>query len=374
MPDKHLHIVCFDVPYPPDYGGVTDIFYRVKALHQLGIKIHLHCFDYGRGKHSELAKYCVEVNYYKRFTGWRGFSFQTPYIVNSRANKNLLHQLVKDDHPVLLEGIHCTWFLLTGRLNSKKVFVRLHNVEFEYYNELARSETSLFKKLYFKNESRLLKRYERKIANCSAFLAINKNDAAKYQEIFGARDVKYLPPFLPYEMVTAKEGKGDYCLYHGNLSVNENEKAAYWLCESVFNELNIPLRIAGKNPSKKLEDTISQHKNITLISNPSKEELDHLISNAHIHILPSFNTTGIKIKLLSALFAGRHCLVNNATIGGTGLGSYCEIAETADEFKTAIMYLFQQPFTTGELIKREELLQKDFDNKKNAEMLIQWIY
>ena len=165
MPEKHIHIVCFDVPYPPDYGGVIDVFYRIKALHQLGIKIHLHCFEYGRGKHTELMKYCAEVNYYTRYKGWKGFSLRIPYIVNSRANKKVLHNLLKDDHPVLLEGIHCTYFLFTGQLKNKKVYVRLHNVEFEYYKELARSETSVFKKLYFKNESRLLKSYEKIIAN-----------------------------------------------------------------------------------------------------------------------------------------------------------------------------------------------------------------
>ena len=53
MEERHLHIICLDVPYPVDYGGVFDLFYKIKTLHELGIKIHLHCFEYGRGQQPE---------------------------------------------------------------------------------------------------------------------------------------------------------------------------------------------------------------------------------------------------------------------------------------------------------------------------------
>ena len=50
LAQTQLHIISFDVPYPPDYGGAIDVFYKLKALNQEGVKIHLHCFEYGRGK------------------------------------------------------------------------------------------------------------------------------------------------------------------------------------------------------------------------------------------------------------------------------------------------------------------------------------
>ena len=372
--DNHLHIVCFDVPYPPDYGGVIDVFYRIKSLYELGIKIHLHCFEYNRGVQSELNKYCTEVNYYKRYRGFKGFSFVLPYIVYSRRNKTLLQNLLKDEHPVLLEGIHCTYFLFTNHLKNKKVFVRLHNVEFEYYGELAKNEASFLKKIYFLNESRLLKGYEKKISNKAMLLTITNKDAKKYKENFNASNLTYLPAFLPYNSVSTKEGKGNYCLYHGNLSVSENEKAAMWLCENIFNKSDIPFVIAGKNPSEKLMLLAKQNKNISLINIPSEVKMEELISNAQINIIPSFNSSGIKIKLLNSLFNGRHCLVNNATIEGTGLESLCYIAENEDEFKKAIIQLFNVPFTANEIAKRNQLLKKQFDNNTNAELLIQWIY
>ena len=63
---NHLHIISFDVPYPANYGGVIDVFYKMKALHEAGIKIHLHCFEYGRPAAKELESLCEKVYYYKR--------------------------------------------------------------------------------------------------------------------------------------------------------------------------------------------------------------------------------------------------------------------------------------------------------------------
>ena len=99
--DKTLHIICHDVPWPADYGGVVDLFYKIKALHEEGVKIKLHCFDYGRGRQNELNKYCEEVNYYKRLSKWESVSLTMPYIVKSRENPLLLENLLKDDHLVL---------------------------------------------------------------------------------------------------------------------------------------------------------------------------------------------------------------------------------------------------------------------------------
>ena len=44
MPLKKLHIISFDNPYPPVYGGVIDVFYKIKDLHAEGYEIYLHCF------------------------------------------------------------------------------------------------------------------------------------------------------------------------------------------------------------------------------------------------------------------------------------------------------------------------------------------
>ena len=334
----------------------------------------MHCFEYGRGQQEELNKYCQSVIYYERKSFLNSFSFRLPFIVSSRANPLLLSKLLKDDYPVLLEGIHCTYFLYTGELKNKKVFVRLHNVEHEYYEELAKATDNIFKKRYLRLESFLLKKYEKTIADKCMFIAVSEKDKETYQQKFAAKNIEYMPVFLPFTQIKSETGSGSFCLYHGNLSVPENKKAALWLTKNVFNALDIPLVIAGKNPSKRLMAAMHNNDNFCIASNLTEKEMNDLIKKAHVHILPSLNKTGIKIKLLNALFNGRYVLTNPAAVEENNLESICEVAETASDFRKKITELFQKSFSEQEIEKRKKTLESVYDNNVNALQLIQWIW
>ncbi len=373
--EKKLHIICHAVPWPADYGGVMDLYYKLKALHAAGVKIILHCFLYGpRKEEEELNKYCAEVHYYKRLINWQGFSLTKPYIVQSRAHPRLLENLLKDDHPVLMEGVHCTAFLSELAKHNKKTFLRLHNVEALYYSHLYKYEKNLFRKLYYQNESIFLAKYEKWLPFNLPVFAVSENDKEYYEEFFGKKDVKYLPIFIPRNEIKCREGLGDYCLYHGNLAVVENEKAALWLIKKVFSKLNVPFIVAGRNPSNRLQRIVAKTPNVKLVASPSDDELNELIANAQIHVLPSLNKTGIKLKLINALYNGRHCVVNDAAVNGSGMDATCHIGVNAEAIASIITQLYRKPFTEEEIALRKNILPLIFDNEKNARQLIQWIW
>jgi glycosyltransferase involved in cell wall biosynthesis len=156
--------------------------------------------------------------------------------------------------------------------------------------------------------------------------------------------------------------------------VEENEYAVMWLIKKVFNNIEIPLVIAGKNPSKEIVSLIKKYKHISLVPNPDENQMQDIISKAHIHVLPSFNNTGIKIKLLNALYNGRHCVVNDAMITGTALRDMCHIVNSADEFKERIQLLYHQPFSAEEKKYRQKLLQSEYSNEANASQIIKWVW
>lgn len=371
MEERHLHIITHDVPWPADFGGVVDIFYKIKTLHQNGVKIYLHCFVNNRAPQKELNKYCESVHYYPRQKSIGSFSFSLPFIVSTRKSKELLANLQKDNYPILMEGIHCSYNLFTGKLANRIVLLRLHNTEFEYYRHLALHEKNPFRKFYYQHESKLLKKYENQLAKKGMVAAVSDHDVDIYQQLFNAPNISHLPVFLPYVNAVGKEGNGCFCLYHANLSINENEEAAIWLLQNIFNVIDVPFVIAGKNPSQKLEFLAHQHTNTCLVANPTDKELHEMIAKAQLNILPSFNNTGVKLKLLNALYNGRYCLVNKAGVEGSGLDELCTIAEDADGFKTAIKYLYSIPYTDKENEKREQFLQRLYNNQKNADKIIE---
>jgi len=101
------------VPWPPDYGGAIDMMNRIMLLKRSGIGIHLHYFSYNeRGTPTRVEPSFVKRSIYiERKMGRKGFSLQVPYIISSRTNDELVANLQQDDHPILLEGIHCTGIL-----------------------------------------------------------------------------------------------------------------------------------------------------------------------------------------------------------------------------------------------------------------------
>jgi hypothetical protein len=374
---RHLHIVCLDVPWPADYGGAIDMMNRIIMLKKAGIDIHLHYFSYNeRGTPNELNQYCESIHVYRRKKGYTGLLSTLPYIISSRMSDELVANLLKDNHPVLLEGLHCTGILSQLNLSGRKVAVRMHNEESIYYKELARAESSLFKKIYFLRESRLIEKYNRQLPDACTYECVSESDVAKLQHDYKLHHTKFLPTFPSWQEVSGEEGMGNLCLYHGNLSVPENEEAALWLLKNVFSKIRNPFVIAGKKPSKRLEKMAHLFQHTCLVADPSESELNDLIRKAHINVLPSFNKniTGIRLKLLHVLFEGRHCVVNEPMVKGTGLEGACHTGTTANAFASIIAQLYHQPFTHEEIVLRKKLLADTYNNEKNTRALIQHLW
>lgn len=371
MTVDNIHIISFNVPYPPNYGGIIDVYYKVKALNNNGIKVHLHCFDYGRGSQPELDKLCSKVYYYKRNTGILKSISKVPYIINSRSNIQLLKNLELDNYPILFEGLHSTFFLTNKSLKNRVKIVRTHNIEHDYYNLLAQQEKNVFRKLYFNNAAKKLKNFEHILKEATLIAAISPKDLEYFSHKY--KNAFWLPPFHSNNNINIITGISKKVLYHGNLSVVENIKAAIFLIKAFKNNNEVSVTIAGRNPSKQLIKLVSETKNFTLIPNPSDKEMLELVTNAQVHLLPTFQPTGIKLKLIASLHNGRHCIVNNEMIQGTGLEKLCHIANSADEFIETTIKLLDIPFQDSDLILRKEILGKKFDNQRNAELLLSLI-
>lgn len=368
MTQKSLHIVSFDVPFPPNYGGVIDVFYKIKALKEIGVEVHLHCFRYGREASSKLDEICASVNYYERQMNNRLLFSAEPFIIASRRSEELLANLAKDNAPVLFEGLHCCAYLPSPTLSNKKKLVRTHNIEHDYYHSLGDVEKKWMKRMYFRREAKKLERFEKNLALADSILAISPSDATSLSLRY--KNVKHVMAFHPYEQVTAKPGKGNFALYHGNLEVGENNQAALFLVKEVFNNTTLPFVIAGNNPSAELKKEVAMRKNISLLENIPTNEIDDLIATAHVNILPTFQSTGIKLKLLAALFLGRFCLVNSPMIANTGLESLCVVGETAPAMLSQLKRLFAEEFKVEEIEKRKLVLTEKFSNRKNAEKIV----
>lgn len=375
MPDKYLHIVAFDIPYPPNYGGVIDVWYKLKYLKKYRVRVILHCYEYpGRDRSEKLEEFCERIYYYPRLVGWRSAVSLKPYIVSSRRSKQLIANLLEDQHPILFEGLHSCYYLDDPRLANRLRIYRESNIEHRYYFSLFRVEKKLVNKFYFLLASLKLRLYQRVLNHADLMLAVSSEDAGYLADHFRSKNVAYIPSFHANEGVDIEEGSGNYALYNGNIEVPENAHAVSYLMREVFNDLEVPLKIAGMNPPEMIRKLAKRYKQVEVIANPDDETMFNLIRHAHVNILVTFQATGLKLKLLNTLYKGRFCLVNDKMLNGTGLDNLCETANTPGEQKVKLKQLFAQPFSAELIALRKEILDVNYSNEKNARRLIELVF
>lgn len=344
------------------------MYYKVKALAELGVRIHLHCFEYGRAEAPELAAICESVHYYKRDTGKHQLLNSLPYVVVSRRSEQLMDNLCKDRHPILFEGLHSCYHLGEPRLLGRKRIVRTHNVEHDYYEALAMAERGTFKRTYFTQEARKLRKFETVLSEADVILAISPNDQRHFAAHF--KQVKHVPAFHPSNDVDIPPGLGDFCLYHGALSVPENDKAALYLVNEVFRGLPIPLVVAGRGASPELRAAAGRANNVKLRENIPTAEITALVRAAQVNVLPTFQATGIKLKLLLCLFKGRHVVCNTPMVQDTGLESLCRVHDDPAMMRLSIQACMALPAGGAAIEDRTRVLEQRFCNKRNAEAIV----
>lgn len=365
-----MHIVSFDVPYPADYGGAIDVFYRLKALHALGVEITLHCFEYGRGEAPELEKYAAKVIYYRRKKSVLDAFNRLPFIVKTRISEKLLSQLEKDENPILFEGLHTTYLLSHERLKHRIKIVRTHNIEHEYYRGLALQSTG-FKKRFYTSEAKKLMAFEPQLKHADHILAIKDSDVDYFSQY--CRSTHLLEACASDKNSFDTETKS-YCLFQGNLSVPENEQGILWLIDRVFNSktLRNTLKVAGKSPSSHLIDHCTKL-GIELIANPPEAVMGKLVAEARVHIFYSEQDTGVKLKLIRALRTSGTILANDSMLKKTGFEPFCERVNTPEEYIQKVEFYLKKGISNDQLEARKAFVEKSLNAKSNCQQILSWL-
>lgn len=363
-------MICLSIPWPPDYGGAIDMWYKIKAFRQADISVILHCYEYDRPQSPVLEEYCEKVYYYPRKRRVRDLFSLVPFIVKSRENKRLVKNLLQDHCPILIEGIHSIWLAQHPLLKKRDIWLRLHNVESDYYKNLARLETKWSKKLFFFIESLKLKHYEKKPYNVSGVFCISENDYSFFKTIY--KNCHLIPPFHGQNKVQLNQGKGKFLLYHGNLALAENQRNALFLAD-LSSRFPLPLIIAGKAAPASFVNKLKIFNDVRLQTDLPQEEMDNLLREASIILLPAVQTTGFRLKLLSSLYKGRHIVADPRMVEDTGLAPLVHLAQTKDEWIEIINHLSFHSLNSKDINKRQKLL-KPFSDENNAQKMIRLIF
>lgn len=365
MVDKEIQIVAFNNPFPPNFGGAIDLFYKIRSLSELGVAIHLHIFYDKRSNISGLKLLCKTITLYKRKRWLIKHLSTLPFCVTTRFSKALIGNLNKSEAPIIFESLR-TLGVLKRHKFKQKIAVRIHNIEHEYSWGLFKSERNWFKKLAFLLEGYKLKHFEFILDKADVLFTISNYEYEYCNKNFKA-DCYYLPVFQENSKLECLNGFGKYALYHGDLSVSDNVRCAFFMIE-VFRDLNEPLIIASSTKQQKLLNEIKKYENISFELISDENNLNDLIKNAHINTLYSFQRSGTKLKVFNALFKGRHCILNKNVVDDIEVLKICEVIADKIQYQNAVRRLFKEEFFITQ--ERSNALKK-YDPDINAKQIIQ---
>lgn len=353
--NKSVLVVSPDVPFPDNYGGAIDIWKRILYLKGMGFLIHLVSLyrDESRLKEFEgspqfnMVDVHLPIKYRSHFS-LKMFWYPVAMTIRSIASADL-QRLKRELYPrydyALVENSKTMLAFSDIQkymdMQFDKVYVRMQNCEWEYYEYMAGAEPGLLKKLFFINESIKFKNFEKKMASndlIDGLLFISDRDMNFYG--FSAKKTAVLPVFLsPKEKELNYATKTNLLLFIGNLELSDNvaavEKLYAYLKDWLIINPDCKLVIAGKNKSGINHFSSFDAKNVEVIFNIAHDEKEKLIEDSKVFCSFSMNPAGVKLKTLEGAAAGLPILANNNACDGSGLE---DIVMNIDKQDKAVIY------------------------------------
>jgi len=102
--------------------------------------------------------------------------------------------------------------------------------------------------------------------------------------------------------------------------------------------------------------------------NPTSEDIEQV----QVHLLVTFQATGLKLKLLNVLYQGHHVVCNTDMVCGTELARLCHVAHTDQQMVQLCREHYTLPFSIQEKEQRAGEL-KPFNNAYLVELLIKYM-
>ncbi|WP_433626436.1 hypothetical protein [Chryseobacterium cucumeris] len=370
---NELHLISFNYPYPPSYGGIIDVYYKIKALSDLGIKIHLHCFiDQIPDKIDlEVKEITENVFFYKKKKNPLLYFSGTPFAAAIRDSETLLKNLEKIKAPILFEGLQTAFIIRFLRENDHKLYLRYHNNEKEYYKGLSVSEKNPFKKIIYKIESVKYSGYQKKLLK--KFEAVFCLSEKEYNEVQTySENAHLIHIFHGNESVKELDQKGKYFLFHGDLTTADNKRA---LNETIDLFKTLPqyqLVVASDRASEDIKRKISTVENISLTPIQTTENLYRLLEDAHANILISYQNSGTKVKLFNTLYNSRFVIINGNITDDPVLTNLCLYGDDMSQIRQQIISSAGKDYHDTE--KRKEVLEKNHSDKAKANEIVRIIF
>jgi hypothetical protein len=344
----------------------------IKSLEKEGIKVKLHIFDNTENSQRSQFETGSDIAFYETKTGHDGFSFFAPFFISSKFDTKLIETVIEDNSPLLFHGLETTSNLRKIDTHQRKVFIRILDHEIKSQSDRFNGKINKKNLKWYDIFSMSTSNYITKLSSQFSLLVenndvLNISNPREYNN-----NTEIIPAFIGMPIYAGESGQGNFCLFQGNFNNPGTTKAALWLLNNIFNEIDIPLVVSGENPSKELEIAAHRQLNTCLVSNPLPNEKMELMKKSQLIILPGIHNEVNRYEIIQSMILGKHLISNEPIPVHAEKLMHTEIEK--EKFKQLTKKLFETQFQEEEKYKREAFLQENWNDQKTVSKLIKLLY
>ncbi len=382
----HILQLVLKVPYPPKDGGAVATLNMTEGLQQQGNQVTILAFN--TKKHYVTAvKYAplqqiADVHTVDLDSGVSAskaflslFFSRYPYPIQrfvsadfSRKLEVLLQTKLFD--VIQLESQYFYPYIsIIRKYSQAQIAIRMHNLEYELWQQRAENEPFFLKKRYFRLLARQMKKYEKRQVNrCDLVVAISAKDKAKARQQGNRKPSIVIPSGIRVgDRNERKIGRNFNLMYLAALDWLPNQEGLSWFithCWSIIQQ-KIPaaeLHIAGRNAPANMERSLPDE-NVFFYG--EVDSAHAFLAKGNIVLVPLLQGGGMRVKIIEAMALAKAVIATPKAASGIDgeNDKHWLIAQSAEEFANKTIELLND-FDKVQAIGQEakSFVTEKFDN------------
>jgi glycosyltransferase involved in cell wall biosynthesis len=386
-------VLCNKSPWPKREGGPIAMYAMISGLIQAGHSVKVLAAntikytaepdtipaDFKEKTHIEFVHIDLSITVPGAlFNFFSGKSYHVTRFHTKAFAQKITEILRKDTYDIIqLETLQMATYLdILRKYSEAPVVLRAHNIEHKIWQRIAENCHNPFKRFYLNHLYHSLRRFEIGILNkMDGIIAITPVDARNLDRLSHSTNIISIPfginlESLPENPLQPEEAS----LFHiGSMNWYPNEEGIKWLISEVWpavtkKQPGIELHLAGRY----MTDWLLKLSVPRIIVDGEVPDVWEYMQKYSIMVVPLFSGSGIRIKIVEAMAAGKAIITT--AIGAEGInyenGVHLLIAKDAKSFTDAIVKLCNDKTLRDTLGKNARLLiAKEHDNNKLMQKL-----
>ncbi len=348
------------LPFPLTEGGNIGIYNITRQLRRRGAEIYFAAVSDRQDEVSvaALKNLCSSVfvapltKKYGLKTAAKNIFSAVPVNIEKYHSRKNLEQIVRFTSGegidlVHVDHLHMAYYgLAIGRALKVPVVLREHNLELKIMERFAATSPNMFHRRYAGLQLAKFKKYEPAV--CAQFnkcIMITEEDRKRLLTFRHDIKTAVIPAGVDTEFFSPEDslGEDDTIAYVGSLDWLPNVDGLAWFVQEVLpivvkSRPSVRFYVYGKNPSR---DVFKLSDGRNVIVKGFVDDVREVFRKARLMVVPLRAGSGIRIKILEAMAAGKAIVATS--IGREGIKCETEknimVADGANEFAGKVLRL-----------------------------------